>query len=929
VEAEIPERLLILILMAPVSTQSCGAASGLDFDGTDDFIDLGNMLPAAGSYTKEMWVYARASACNNLLSSNDDPLYLNGGQLTAGNGNNYAYVVDPTAFPLNTWTHAAVTYDAATSTMKLYVNGVEVSSGNTAPAFTGGTEYLGRHTGACFFDGQLDEVRVWDVARTQSEIQSGMNCRMPLPQTGLVAWYNFEQGEAYGDNTTILNIVDASGNSNDKPLSNFALTGATSNFSAGAAVSSAASCSPASALNFDGADDYAGISTGVFTTVDDNITLEARVMWDGSTGADQVIANNGHVATNGYGLFLDGSNNDKLSIKLGGVGVLASNYTLTPGEWTHITLVRAAGDWSLYVDGNVQMLSGITSTAPNAVAGVFTIGSNHMGNQGFDGTYDEVRLWNRALCGDEIVKKMSCSLTGMEDSLVALYRFNQGDAGYDNTGVTTLADSSGNGYDMGIFNLGLSGSTSNWIAPAGTYSTSCGAYTPPSFTVVGSSVVCPGDTVTFTTSASGSAYLWSDGSSADSLNISSDDSVFVMVTNPNGCYGTASSDTVVINVSTLNVTAAITQTLVCAGVNDTVMAAGAVTYLWDFGAVGDTVVINPTTDSTLVVVGITADGCSDTASVMVSVVAYPTASIAGMMMICSGTNDTLVATADQTVTFMWNGGSVDDTLIVNPTSMSHYTVTATNATGCSDNATIMVDVTALPIISAYATNDSICGGLTDTLVASANETVTFMWDNGTSADSIFVSPTSNTVYTVTATNGTTGCVSSATATISTVDFPSLNVYAVADSFCLGKIDTLVAESDQSVTFEWGNGEMTDTIYVSPVADSTFYVYVVNSFGCGVTTSFFVDAIDCTLGMDDINSAVVSIYPNPNTGIFTVSLNNTTAVIEIYNNLGQVISKQNAKGVTTQFDLSGYSAGVYSVRISDASGLIYQSRLVKE
>ncbi|MCW3078518.1 MAG: hypothetical protein JWO32_3127, partial [Bacteroidetes bacterium] len=143
--------------VATVNVNNCTPAAALNFDGVNDFIQIGNVIPTGSSYTKEMWVYANSNGCNNMLSSGDDPFYLSGGKLAAGNSGNYNYVQDANNFPLNAWTHAVVTYDAPSATMNLYVNGVLVATGNSAPAYSGvPTMYIGRHTGGCYFDGTLD-----------------------------------------------------------------------------------------------------------------------------------------------------------------------------------------------------------------------------------------------------------------------------------------------------------------------------------------------------------------------------------------------------------------------------------------------------------------------------------------------------------------------------------------------------------------------------------------------------------------------------------------------------------------------------------------------------------------------------------------------------------------------------------------------------
>ncbi len=126
--------------------------------------------------------------------------------------------------------------DGVVNGTNIYIDGVLKSTftfhiGNQGTA-------LGLGTGNAsapiqYFGGSMDEVRIWNVARTQTQIQNSMNCDVPQ-QASLAAYYRFDQGSAGGTNTGIVNAYDYSGNNNCGTLQNFALTGSTSNFITGA-----------------------------------------------------------------------------------------------------------------------------------------------------------------------------------------------------------------------------------------------------------------------------------------------------------------------------------------------------------------------------------------------------------------------------------------------------------------------------------------------------------------------------------------------------------------------------------------------------------------------------------------------------------------------------------------------------------------------
>jgi hypothetical protein len=227
-------------------------AGALDLNGSTDYVDIGSVIPAGNSYTKECWVYANSTTCDNMISSNTDPFWITSGHLSAGNGSSYSVVTDPGAFSANTWTHVAVTYDAATHTMKLYKNGSLVATNTSSPSYSGGAIALGHHyNGGCYFQGQLDEVRIWSRALCQAEIQNNENCELSGSQTGLLAYYKLNQGYVNGNNSSYNTVTDNSGNGNTGTMYNFALSGSTSNWTTGH-VSGSCSSYTAAAISLSG-----------------------------------------------------------------------------------------------------------------------------------------------------------------------------------------------------------------------------------------------------------------------------------------------------------------------------------------------------------------------------------------------------------------------------------------------------------------------------------------------------------------------------------------------------------------------------------------------------------------------------------------------------------------------------------------------------
>lgn len=235
------------LLMFQIGFSQQGAA--LDFDGVDDYVSCGNILPV--SYTKEAWVYVKSlNSQNNIISGGDsDGLHAfwipnSSGKLSAGHNGDWYAVEDSVPLSIDTWYHIAVTYDAATTTMKLYKNGVLIDTNTEVdPVEEGNVVRLGAFNNADnLFKGMMDEVRIWNRALSPGEITNHMNCELSGPETGLIAYYKFNQGIANGNNASVIILQDSSGNNYNGTLNGFALNGNTSNWVGNSVINTGITC---------------------------------------------------------------------------------------------------------------------------------------------------------------------------------------------------------------------------------------------------------------------------------------------------------------------------------------------------------------------------------------------------------------------------------------------------------------------------------------------------------------------------------------------------------------------------------------------------------------------------------------------------------------------------------------------------------------
>lgn len=140
------------------------------------------------------------------------------------------------------WHHVVAVYDPTlTNKVALYVDGVLDVTGNfSGTPNTSSTIKLKigqRVDGVNHFDGDIDEVRVWNYAKSQNQILDDMDLEYCSAQAGLVAYYKFNEGEIGANNSSITILPDYSGNNYNGTFNNFALNGSNSNYSDGASLS--------------------------------------------------------------------------------------------------------------------------------------------------------------------------------------------------------------------------------------------------------------------------------------------------------------------------------------------------------------------------------------------------------------------------------------------------------------------------------------------------------------------------------------------------------------------------------------------------------------------------------------------------------------------------------------------------------------------
>ena len=545
------------------------------------------------------------------------------------------------------------------------------------------------------------------------------------------------------------------------------------------------------------------------------------------------------------------------------------------------------------------------------------------------------------------------------------------------TGSSTTLIALGQSTDTYLWSTGES-SDSIIVNAAGTYMvTATNTYgctasasqtvttdTLPVISIGGNDSFCDGSSTTLTASGA-STYVWSSGVYTDSITVNSAGQYTVTGTDNNGCAGSATIMTFVKPLPTPVITGPST---ICQGDTATLAAIGGNTYHWSNGSTQNSISVSQ--NGTYTVTATSAENCFATADFTLTVNSLPNVTISGNTTFCQGTTTTLNAAGANTYT--WSGGVNSESIIIS--SAGSYTVTGTDANGCSNTAseTVTMNLTYnTPLTASICQGESydfygqpldttgvythtlqtvhgcdsiitltltvnqlpkpiITGDLTicpeeeTTLIAGGG--AQYDWSTGATTNQITVQDTG--VYSVTVTDSY-GCQASAAVTVS-YDSTALTKKAIV---CKRKADgtpRMLLYPDPDLQYQWYhngtamNGE--NKQYYAPDAgfamDGSCYTVRVKPVGsddCGFVTLPWCYTSNTT--------AKLSILPNPNDGRFRLLLPDDAINVRIYNANGQLVLDRETDGeveLTISADLAN---GFYMVKVQRENGETNTEKLV--
>lgn len=238
-----------------------------------------------------------------------------------------------------------------------------------------------------------------------------------------------------------------------------------------------------------------------------------------------------------------------------------------------------------------------------------------------------------------------------------------------------------------------------------------------------------------------------------------------------------------------------------------------------------TVTYNTAGTFTIRLVACNGNGCSTVTTKTILVNPLPAVNINPIFStVCL--SDSIILTAGGAATYTWVTGANTSTISVKPTVTVNttYSVVGTSTAGCIASKTGTVAVKTMTL-SAYGNPVSICSGTSSTLTAIGSTSYSWM-PGGLISNSIVVSPTVTTIYTVTGTNGV--CTSSIPIVILN-NTPILTTTVSSLKLCSGESSTLNASGGN--TYTWSTGSHSTGVVVSPSVTTNYTVTATGNGGC--------------------------------------------------------------------------------------------------
>ncbi len=429
----------------------------------------------------------------------------------------------------------------------------------------------------------------------------------------------------------------------------------------------------------------------------------------------------------------------------------------------------------------------------------------------------------------------------------------------------------GNGSDIYSWTGGVSNGISFMPSSSATYTvtgtntlTGCSKTASISINVnplpiinVNSGAICLGKTFTIIPTGA-TTYTYSNGTNV--VAPTSNSNYTITGTDINGCSNTTGAICSVTVNGLPNIS--VNSGAICAGNSFTIIPSGALTYTYS----GGSNIVSPSSTTNYSVNGTDVNGCKSSTSAISSITvnALPNISV-NSGTICPGNSFTM--TPSGALTYTYSSGSD----VVSPTISTNYSITGTDANGCTNLISAISSVTVSAPPNIIVNSGTICPGNSFTITPTGALTYTY------SSGSDIVSPTTTTDYTVTGTDAN-GCVNLIGAISSvTVNAPP-NITVNSGTVCLGNPFTITPSGASTYTYSSGSN------IVYPTSATDYTVTGTDANGCvnliGAISSVSINPSTIIVNSTTICPGKTATLTASGASTYTWSTNQTSASITV-------------------------------------------------
>jgi gliding motility-associated-like protein len=335
------------------------------------------------------------------------------------------------------------------------------------------------------------------------------------------------------------------------------------------------------------------------------------------------------------------------------------------------------------------------------------------------------------------------------------------------------------------------------------------------------------------------------------------------------------------------------------------MANGASTYQWNNGLGNANIVIAaPSFTTTYSITGTNITGCTSTANLTVIVNPLPIAQISSIRQSTCGLKNGS-ATATGGASYLWSNGQ--STTTVAGLAPQTYSVTVTNAMGCSSSNSLTIINVAGPTVTASFTNEN-CGHANGTAVSmpiGGTLPYTYLWSNSGTTQNISNLPAQTYTATVTDANS---CTASVSVVLANIAGPSLLIAGFINETCTsgnGSITVNAINGEPPYTYLWSNGGTSTT--AATIHAGTYTCTVTDSNHCTAENSKTItNTLGPSLTIKGIDSASCGI-PD---GSANLTVSGGTPPYAFIWNSNPAQTTQNLLNVLT---------GIYTITVTDSIG----------